>query len=258
MTNLNNKIVFITGASSGIGKSSAIKFAEAGANLLLCARRKERLDELSKELLSKFQIHVRTFQLDVRDQRSVEQSLNSVPAEWKNISVLVNNAGLSSGFDNIQNGSIADWEAMIDTNVKGLLYVTRAVLPGMIERNEGHIINLGSVAGRMVYPKGNVYNASKFAVRALNEGMKMDLLGTPIRVTTVDPGLVETEFSVVRFHGDMERASNVYKGITPLTPDDIADAIVWAATRPAHVNINEIVLMPVDQASPTMVNRKSN
>ncbi len=258
MTNFKNKIVFITGASSGIGRSAAAKFAETGANLLICARRKERLDELSKDLVSKFRVQVQAFQLDVRDQRSVEQSLNRLPAEWKNISVLINNAGLSSGFDNIQSGSISDWEAMIDTNVKGLLYVTRAVLPGMIERKEGHIINLGSVAGRMVYPKGNVYNASKFAVRALNEGMKMDLLGTPIRVTTVDPGLVETEFSIVRFHGDKERASNVYKGITPLTPDDIADAIVWAATRPSHVNINEIVLMPVDQASPTMVNRKSN
>ncbi|MBI2428445.1 MAG: SDR family oxidoreductase [Ignavibacteriales bacterium] len=258
MTNLKNKIVFITGASSGIGRSSAIKFAELGANLLICARRKERLEEVSKEIALRYKTNVHSFQMDVRDHQEVERSLNGIPAEWKNISVLLNNAGLSSGFDTIQEGAIEDWEAMIDTNVKGLLYVTRAVLPGMIERKEGHIINLGSVAGRMVYPKGNVYNASKFAVRALNEGMKMDLLGTPVRVTTVDPGLVETEFSVVRFHGDKERASIVYKGITPLTPDDIADAIVWAATRPAHVNINEIVMMPVDQASPMMVNRKSN
>ncbi|MEW5799044.1 MAG: SDR family oxidoreductase [Bacteroidota bacterium] len=258
MTNLKNKIVLITGASSGIGRSAAIKFAELGANLLICARRKERLEEVSREISARFKVKVHSFQMDVRDHHQVKRLLNELPAEWKNISLLVNNAGLSSGFDTIQEGSIEDWEAMIDTNVKGLLYVTRAVLPGMIERKEGHIINLGSVAGRMVYPKGNVYNASKFAVRALNEGMKMDLLGTPIRVTTVDPGLVETEFSIVRFHGDKERASNVYKGITPLTPDDIADAIVWAATRPAHVNINEIVLMPVDQASPTMVNRKNN
>lgn len=258
MKNLKNKIVLITGASSGIGRSAALKFAEAGAYLLICARRMERLEEVSGEIASRFKTNAHSFQMDVRDHHEVERSLNGLPAEWKNISVLVNNAGLSSGFDTIQEGNIADWEAMIDTNVKGLLYVTRAVLPGMIARKEGHIINLGSVAGRMVYPKGNVYNASKFAVRALNEGMKMDLLGTPIRVTTVDPGLVETEFSVVRFHGDKERASHVYKGITPLTPDDIADAIVWAATRPAHVNINEIVLMPVDQASPTMVNRKSS
>lgn len=258
MTNLKNKIVFITGASSGIGKAAAIKFAERGADILICARRRERLDELSKELTSRFKVKVHAFQLDVRNQKSVEQSLNALPAEWKSISVLVNNAGLSRGLDTIQEGKISDWDEMIDTNVKGLLYVSRAIIPGMIERQEGHIINLGSIAGRWVYPKGNVYNASKFAVRALNEGMKMDLLGTPIRVTTVDPGLVETEFSVVRFHGDKERASNVYKGLTPLTPDDIADAIVWAATRPAHVNINEIVLMPVDQASPTMVNRKIN
>jgi len=258
MTSLKNKIVFITGASSGIGKSTAIKCAELEANILICARRKERLDELAQELISRFKVKVHTFPLDVRNQQSVEQSLNALPDEWKNIYILVNNAGLSRGLDTIQEGKISDWDEMIDTNIKGLLYVTRAVLPGMIKRNEGHIINVGSIAGRWVYPKGNVYNATKFAVRALNEGMKLDLLGTPIRVTTVDPGLVETEFSIVRFHGNVERASQVYKGLTPLSPDDIAEAIVWAATRPAHVNINEIVLMPVDQASPTMVNRKSN
>ncbi|MEW6060524.1 MAG: SDR family oxidoreductase [Bacteroidota bacterium] len=258
MTNIKNKTVFITGASSGIGRSTAIKFAELGANILICARRKERLDELAKEIAARYNVHVFAFRLDVRHQQGVEHTLKTLPAEWKKISILVNNAGLSRGLNTIQEGSIEDWDEMIDTNVKGLLYVTRAVLPGMIERNEGHIINLGSVAGRWVYPKGNVYNASKFAVRALTEGMKMDVLGTPIRVTTVDPGLVETEFSIVRFHGDAERASQVYKGLTPLSPDDIADAIVWAATRPAHVNINEIVLMPVDQASPTLVNRKSN
>jgi serine 3-dehydrogenase len=253
---LENTVVFITGATSGIGKSAAIKFAELGANILMCARRVDRLNDLSLDLTSRFGVHTHAFQLDVRDHDAVEKSVDALPDEWRSISVLVNNAGLSRGLDTIQSGSVADWDEMIDTNVKGLLYVTRAVLPGMIERNAGHIINLGSVAGRWVYPKGNVYNASKFAVRALNEGMKMDLLGTPIRVTTVDPGLVETEFSIVRFHGDAERASTVYKGLTPLSPDDIADAIVWAATRPAHVNISEIVLMPTDQASPTMVHRK--
>lgn len=257
MTSLKDKIVFITGASSGIGKSTALKFAELGSHLLLCARRKERLDSLAQELRNRFKINVHTFQLDVRNQKAVEQSLNTLTEEWKKISVLVNNAGLSRGLDTIQEGKISDWDEMIDTNVKGLLYVTRAVLPGMIERNEGHIINIGSVAGFWVYPKGNVYNASKFAVNALTQGMKMDLLGTPIRVTEIDPGLVETEFSEVRFHGDKERAAVVYKGLTPLSPDDVADTIVWAATRPPHVNINNIVMMTRDQASPTMVNRKS-
>lgn len=257
MTPLKNTIVFITGASSGIGRSAAMKFAELGADILICARRTDRLSEIAKEIASRFSVRVHTFPLDVRHQQEVEQSLTSLPVEWKKISVLVNNAGLSRGFDTIQEGKTSDWDEMIDTNVKGLLYVTRALLPGMIERKSGHIINIGSVAGRLVYPRGNVYNASKFAVRALNEGMKMDLLGTPIRVTTIDPGLVETEFSRVRFHGDTDRASAVYKGMTPLTPDDIADSIVWAAMRPAHVNISEIVLMPTDQASPTLVHRKN-
>lgn len=257
MTSLKNKIVFITGASSGIGKAAAHQFAALGVRLLICARRTETLQRVAEELQNKHKVDVRNFPLDVRDQKAVDRSLGSLPAQWKNISVLVNNAGLSRGFDPIQSGSIQDWDEMIDTNVKGLLYVTRAVLPGMIERNEGHIINVGSVAGHSVYPKGNVYNASKFAVDALTQGMKMDLLGTPVRVTSVDPGLVETEFSIVRFHGDKERADKVYAGITPLTADDIADAIVWAATRPAHVNINDIIMMPVDQASPTHVHRKN-
>jgi serine 3-dehydrogenase len=256
MKTLKNTTVFITGASSGIGKATAEKFAELGAHLLLCARREHRLRDISTELTKKYSAKVHSFQLDVRNQPGVESAIAALPDKWKKIDILVNNAGLSRGLDPIQSGSVADWDEMIDTNVKGLLYITRAVLPGMIVRNSGHIINLGSTAGRWVYPKGNVYNASKFAVRALNEGMKMDLLGTPIRVTTVDPGLVETEFSIVRFHGDAKKASGVYKGMTPLSPTDIADAIVWAATRPAHVNISEIVLMPTDQSSPTMVHRK--
>jgi 3-hydroxy acid dehydrogenase/malonic semialdehyde reductase len=258
MTLLKNSIVFITGASSGIGKSTAQKFAELGAHLLLCARRKERLDSLSQELQTHFKINTHVLQLDVREQKAVERSLSTLPEEWKKISVLVNNAGLSRGLDTIQEGKISDWDEMIDTNIKGLLYVTRAVLPGMIERNQGHIINIGSVAGFWVYPKGNVYNASKFAVNALTQGMKMDVLGTPIRITEIDPGLVETEFSEVRFHGDKERAAAVYKGLTPLSPNDVADAIVWAATRPLHVNISNVVMMSRDQASPTMVNRKNN
>ena len=258
MTDLKSKTVFITGATSGIGKSTAMKFAGLGANILICARRKERLAELQRHLSLQFKVTAYAFELDVRNQQRVEKTLNGLPAEWKDISVLANNAGLSRGLDTIQEGSISDWDEMIDTNVKGLLYVSRVVIPWMIQRNEGHIINIGSVAGHWVYPKGNVYNASKYAVNALSQGMKMDLLGTPLRVTSVDPGLVETEFSVVRFHGDAEKASAVYKGMTPLTPDDIADAIVWAATRPAHVNINEIILMPTEQSSPTMVHRKNN
>ncbi len=257
MTNLKNKTIFITGASSGIGKASAVKFAELGANILLCARRLEKVQLLADELQKQFKIKTYAFQLDVRNQKKVESTLNELPAEWKSISVLVNNAGLSRGLDNIQDAKTEDWDEMIDTNVKGLLYVTRAILPGMIERNIGHIINIGSVAGHWTYSKGNVYAGTKFAVNAISQGMKMDLLGTPIRVTEIDPGLVETEFSIVRFRGDSDRAKKVYEGLTPLTPEDIAESIVWAATRPAHVNVNNIILMATDQSAPTMVHRKT-
>ncbi len=258
MTNLKNKIVFITGASSGIGKASAVKFAELGADILICARRLEKVQSLADDLQKQFKIKTYAFQLDVRNQKEVETALNGLPDGWKNISVLLNNAGLSRGLDNIQDAKIEDWDEMIDTNVKGVLYVTRAILPGMIERNAGHIINIGSVAGHWTYPKGNVYAGTKFAVNALSQGMKMDLLGTPIRVTSVDPGLVETEFSIVRFRGDNDRAKKVYEGLTPLSPEDIAESIVWAATRPAHVNVNNIIIMATDQSAPTMVHRKSN
>lgn len=258
MTDLKNKIVFITGASSGIGKAAAVHFAKLGANILICARREEKITAMAKELGSTYGVKTHSFVLDVRDQKAVEKSLNELPEEWRSISVLVNNAGLSRGLDNLQEAKIEDWDEMIDTNIKGLLYITRAVLPGMIERNAGHVINIGSVAGHWTYPKGNVYAATKFAVNALSQGLKMDLLGTPIRVTSIDPGLVETEFSVVRFRGDSERAKKVYEGLSPLTPDDIAESIVWAATRPAHVNVNNIVLMTTDQSAPTMVHRKSS
>lgn len=256
MKSLKEKIVFITGASSGIGKAAAYTFAELGARILICARRNEKIQSLADELQKKFNVKTYAFQLDVRLRKNVEQSLSSLPSDWKEIAVLVNNAGLSRGLDNIQDADIDDWDEMIDTNVKGLLYITRSILPGMIERNEGHIINIGSVAGHWTYSKGNVYAASKFAVNALSQGMKMDLLGTPIRVTSIDPGLVETEFSVVRFRGDNERAKKVYEGLTPLTPEDIAESIVWAATRPQHVNVNNIILMATDQSAPTMVHRK--
>lgn len=254
---LKDSVVFITGASSGIGASCAKQFAQQGVKLLLAARRVNRVNALADLLKKEWRIPVHVFGLDVRNQEEVERVLQSLPEEWKSIDVLVNNAGLSRGLNKLQEGTIADWDEMIDTNVKGLLYVTRAILPGMISRGRGHIINIGSIAGHSVYPAGNVYCASKYAVKALSEGLKMDLLGTPIRVSSIDPGLVETEFSLVRFHGDSERAKKVYEGLQPLTPDDIADAVIYCATRPPHVNINEVVVMPVAQASVTLVHRQT-
>jgi serine 3-dehydrogenase len=256
MYSLKDKVVFVTGASNGIGAACAHAFAEHGAKVLLCARRADRLQQVVDVIKKKYNAAVHSFVLDVRKNADVERALNSLPDEWKNISVLVNNAGLARGLKNIQEGELQDWEEMIDTNVKGLLYVTRVVAPWMIARNEGHIVNIGSIAGHQVYPKGNVYCASKFAVRALNEGMRLDFFGTPVRVTSVDPGLVETEFSIVRFRGDAERAGKTYQGLTPLGAEDIADAVLYCATRPAHVNIQEMIVMPTDQASTTMVNKK--
>jgi len=256
MYSLKSKIVFITGASSGIGASCADRFAHEGAKLLLAARRKDRLDAIAEKLHKKYSVEVRPFQLDVRNRGEVESALNALPEQWKNISVLVNNAGLASGLSAIQDGDVEDWEKMIDTNIKGLLYVTRALAKGMIERREGHIINIGSIAGFEFYPNGNVYCATKAAVNALTNTMRMDFHGAGVRVSTVDPGLVETEFSVVRFHGDGSRAGKTYEGMTPLTPDDVADAVLYCATRPPHVNIQQVVLTPTDQASTTMVHRR--
>lgn len=255
-TNLRDKLVFITGASSGIGQATARAFAAEGARLLLCARRVERLKELEAALKkSILSIHVHSIQLDVRDRAAVDATLDSLPDEWKPIDILVNNAGLSRGLDKLQEGLIKDWEEMLDTNVKGLLYVTRKVVPGMIERKRGHIVNIGSIAGHEVYPKGNVYCASKHAVDAITKGLRLDVVDTPLRVTTIDPGLVETEFSEVRFHGDTARASAVYKGFEPLQASDIAETILWCATRPAHVQIAEIIIFPTSQASATTVHR---
>ena len=253
---MQNQIVLITGASSGIGKACAEVFAEAGARLILAARRRDRLDTLAAELQKTHQAEVLCLELDVCDRAQVEATLSKLPDTWQNIAVLINNAGLSRGLNKLQDGSIQDWEEMIDTNVKGLLYVTRTVLPGMVERQQGHVINIGSIAGHQTYPNGNVYCATKAAVRALTEGLKLDLVGTPIRVSTVDPGLVETEFSDVRFRGDRDRAKTVYQGLTPLTGRDIADVVFFCATRPPHVNLNEIILMPTDQASATLVHRR--
>jgi len=256
MYSLKNKVVFITGASSGIGKSCARAFAAEGAKILICARRDDRLKGFTAELKKEFRVPVHRFALDVRNQADVEGALAALPNEWRAIEILVNNAGLSRGLDKLHQGLVSDWDEMIDTNVKGLLYISRAVIPGMVERGKGHVINIGSIAGYEVYPGGNVYCATKFAVRALSRGLRLDLHGTPVRVSEVAPGMTETEFSVVRFHGDTERAGKVYQGLTPLTPEDIADAVVWCATRPPHVNISEMIVMPTAQASTTLVHRK--
>jgi serine 3-dehydrogenase len=256
MTRMDGQIVLITGASSGIGLACARVFAQGGAKLILVARRVERLQELATSLQQEFGTESYLLGLDVCDRTQVETQLNALPEAWSAIHLLINNAGLSRGLDKLYEGKIQDWEEMIDTNLKGLLYMTRAILPGMVARGDGHLINLGSTAGHQTYPNGNVYCATKAAVRALTEGIKIDLLGTPVRVSSVDPGLVETEFSNVRFRGDGDRAKTVYQGMTPLTPDDVADVIYFCATRPPHVNISEVLLMPTDQSSSTLVYRR--
>lgn len=252
---LSGRTVLITGASAGIGAACARAFAAEGARLILAARRAERLQELADKLRGGG-TDVLALELDVRDADAVAHAIGALPAEWSGIDVLVNNAGLGRGLDKLWEGKPADWDEMVDTNVKGLLYVTGAVVPGMVKRGHGHVINLGSVAGHEVYPGGAVYCATKHAVAAITQGLRMDVLGTGIRVSTVDPGMVETEFSVVRFHGDEGRAKNVYRNMTPLTADDIAETIVWVATRPPHVCIDEIIIKPTDQASGTLVHRK--
>lgn len=257
MTSLQNQIILITGASSGIGTACAKIFAGAGAKLILAARRLERLQQLADTLSKDFSTEIHLLQVDVRDRNAVESAISTLPSAWSDIDILINNAGLSRGLDKLHEGSFQDWEDMIDTNVKGLLYLSRYVVPGMVSRDRGHVVNLGSIAGHQTYPGGNVYCATKAAVRAISEGLKQDLLGTRVRVTSVDPGMVETEFSEVRFHGDTERANKVYQGVTPLTADDVADVIFFCVTRSPHVNINEVVLMPVDQASATLVNRRT-
>ncbi|OUL20857.1 NAD(P)-dependent oxidoreductase [Nostoc sp. RF31YmG] len=257
MISLQNQIVLITGASSGIGTACARVLAGAGAKLILAARRLERLQQLADALNKDFNTEIYLLQLDVRDRAAVESAISSLPSSWSEIDILINNAGLSRGLDKLHEGHFEDWEEMIDTNIKGLLYLTRYVVPGMVKRDRGHVVNIGSIAGHQTYPNGNVYCGTKAAVKAISEGLKQDLLGTSIRVSSVDPGMVETEFSEVRFHGDHERAKKVYQGVTPLTPDDVADVIFFCVTRSPHVNINEVVLMPVDQASATLVNRRS-
>lgn len=250
---MSKRIVLITGATSGIGEATARLLAKNNFDLILCGRRQDRLDALQKELSA--QTSVTTLSFEVRDVRAVQEAIRSLPARWKAIDVLINNAGNAHGFDPIQTGSLEDWDAMIDINVKGLLYVSKEVIPGMTERASGHIINLGSIAGKEVYPGGNVYCASKFAVDALTKGMRLDLNAYNIKVTSINPGLVETEFALVRFKGNEEKASNVYKGMKPLTGPDIADIMLYVLQAPPHVVLADITVFPTAQASAALVKR---
>jgi 3-hydroxy acid dehydrogenase/malonic semialdehyde reductase len=248
MLSLKNKIVFITGASSGIGKACAEQFAALGAKLILTARRFDKITELANQLSKKNSVAVLPLQLDVQNNEAVKKLVAQLSDEWKDIYLLINNAGLALTTDYIQDAKTENWDTMIDTNVKGLLYVTRAILPGMVARNSGHIVNMGSITGREYYPGGNVYTATKHAVKAISKSLRLDLLGTPIRVSEIAPGAVETEFSEVRWN-DKERAKAFYADFTPLVADDIADAIVYCTTRPLHVNVAEILITPTCQAS---------
>lgn len=257
MTDIRGKWVLITGASAGIGEACARRLAASGAHLALWARREDRLAALASELRGDHGVEVRTASVDVRDRTAVTAAATDLLEAGLVPEVVVNNAGLASGLATVQEGDPDDWDRMIDTNVKGLLFVSRAFLPAMLERGSGHVVNIGSIAGRQVYPKGNVYNATKFAVKALTEGMALDLAGTPIRVSSVDPGAVETEFSLVRFEGDEERAEAVYRGFTPLSGDDVAEAVAWVIARPPHVNVASMVILPTDQRSVNLIHRES-
>lgn len=252
---IRNKIAFITGASAGIGKATAFALAAEGARLLLCARSTDALTAMRDDLIAAGAADVFTFALDVSKRAEVQAALQQLPNEWQDIAILVNNAGLARGLEKLYLDDPDHWDEMIDTNIKGLLYVTRAVLPGMVERGAGHVVNLGSTAAYMAYAGGSVYCATKASEKILSEGMRIDLLGTPVRVTSIDPGMVETRFSEVRFGGDQERAAKVYSNTTPLTPDDVADAIRWAVTRPLHVNVSSVLLTPITQANAVSIHR---
>lgn len=258
MNRLKDKCVMITGATSGIGEACAEQFAEAGSNLLLIARRKDRLQAMCRRLTDSYAIRTRDVVLDVTDRERVTVSLDELPEEWQAVDILINNAGLARGFSRFHEIDLDDMEEMMDTNVKGLIYVSRKIIPGMVARGGGHIVNIGSIAGHDVYPKGNIYCATKHAVDALTKGMRMDLYDAPVRVSTVDPGLVETEFSMVRFRGDSDRASAVYRNMMPLSAADIADIVLFITSRPAHVQIGQVVAYPTDQASATIVNRRGD
>ena len=257
MSLVRGEVVFVTGASAGIGLACAEAFAREGSKLLLAARRVDRLERLAPELRALGSPDVRTACLDVRDESAVSRMVDELPEDWKQIEVLVNNAGLSRGLDPLQEGKLEDWNEMIDTNVKGLLHVDRNVLPHMIARGRGTVVHIGSIAGHQAYPRGNVYCATKAAVRALTEGLRLDLLDTGVRVSTIDPGMVETEFSQVRFRGDTERAAAVYHGIKPLSAADVAEVVLFAATRPPHVVLAELLVLPKDQATATSLRRRS-
>jgi 3-hydroxy acid dehydrogenase / malonic semialdehyde reductase len=257
MNRIKGKLILITGASAGIGEACARRFATEGATLALWARRRERLERLGADLRTKYAATVLLAQVDVRDRAAVNHATEGLVAAGNVPDVLINNAGLASGLAKIHEGDPEDWDRMIDTNLKGLLNVTRAILPHMVARRRGHVVNLGSTAGHVTYPMGNVYSATKFGVRALTEAMNLDVSGTPIRVSSVDPGFVETEFSEVRFHGDRERAKAVYKGFKPLTADDVADAIAYIVNLPEHVNILDLIIMPTAQRNIYVVDRNS-
>jgi 3-hydroxy acid dehydrogenase/malonic semialdehyde reductase len=250
---MEKKIAFITGATSGIGKASAIALANLGYNIIATGRRKDRLENLKDELPSGIELHTLCF--DVRDKEAVKKSIGSLPESWQKIDVLINNAGNAHGLDPIQTGSLDDWDAMMDINVKGLLYVSKEIMPGMVERKSGTIVNIGSIAGKEVYPNGNVYCASKHAVDAITKGMRLDMNPFGIRVIGVHPGLVETEFSMVRFKGDADRSKTVYQGLKPLTAEDIADTIAFAVSRPPHVVLADIMMLPTAQASATVLKK---
>ena len=249
-------VALITGATAGFGKATAILLAKNGYDLILCGRRKDRLDELEETIKKNYDSKVISLCFDIRNYDAVKTAIASVSSNAEPIDILINNAGLASGLSNIHEGNIEDWEKMIDTNVKGLLYMTRCIAPSMIARKKGHIINVGSIAGKEVYINGNVYCATKFAVDALNKAMRIELVSHGIKVSSINPGMAETEFSLVRFHGDEERAKNVYKGIDALSAEDIAETIFWIISRPAHVNINELIIMPAAQASTSVTIRK--
>jgi 3-hydroxy acid dehydrogenase/malonic semialdehyde reductase len=254
---LTGRVVFITGASSGIGAACARQFARSGTKLVLAARRLARMQQMVDELEQLGAAAVHCIELDVREMQSVQAAVDDLPAAFQAVEILINNAGLSRGLAALHEGSVDDWNEMIDTNIKGLLYVDRAVIPLLLKHDVGTIIHIGSIAGHQAYPGGNVYCATKYAVRGLTDGLRIDLLGSGIRVTSIDPGMVQTEFSDVRFHGDKERAAATYTGLTPLAPEDIAELVYFTATRPAHVNIAEALILPVDQASAAHIQRDS-
>jgi 3-hydroxy acid dehydrogenase/malonic semialdehyde reductase len=254
---IRGKLALVTGASSGIGRSSARRFAEDGANLILWARRLDRLDRTAEELRNAFGVEVRVAAVDVRDRAAVNRAADALAKDGLVPDILLNNAGLAAGLAKVHEGDPEDWDRMIDTNLKGLLNVSRAIMPLMVKRNSGHVINIGSTAGHQVYPQGNVYNATKYGVKALNEGMNLDVAGTKIRVSSVDPGHVRTEFAEVRFHGDRARAGKLYDGFEPLSPDDVADAVAYIANLPPHVNIVDLIIVPAAQRSVNVIDRST-